>query len=82
MKRGKERKAHAYAVQSIRQLGRELTTGEWSPDNGALTTAEALTVIGLAMRTVVKLGVASGINAIDQALGEVLGEVSKRIGKR
>lgn len=78
----RKRKAHAYAVRAVRQLGRDLTSGEWSPDNGPLSTAEALTVIGLAMRTTVKLGVASGINAIDQALGEMLGEMGKRIGNR
>lgn len=81
MKRAMERKAHAYAVRAIRQLGRDLTSGDWSPDNGALTTGEALAVIGLAMRTVIRLGVAAGVNAIDQAIADVLADVGKRIGR-
>lgn len=74
-----QRKAHAYAVRAVRQLGRDLTSGDWSPDNGPLTTTEALAVIGMAMRTVLKLGVASTLNAIDNAIADVLADVTRRI---
>jgi hypothetical protein len=71
----RQRRAHAYAVHVLRTLGRELSSGDWSPDNGerdALHERDALIVMARAMATVAELGVASVINAVDDALTDAI----------
>lgn len=68
-----ERRARVYAVKALRKLGRDLTSGEWSGDEPMPLSAEqALAVMGRAMVVVVRLGVASAVNALDDALRDLL----------
>lgn len=72
MSRKQERAAHAYAVRALRRLGRDFTTGEWSESFGPLSAPDALRVMARAAGTVARLGVASVVNAIDEALADAL----------
>lgn len=70
MNRTTERLAHAYAVRTLRRLGRKLTSGEWGGD--PLSVNEAVTVIVRASAIVMRLGVDSVIGAAEDALDRMV----------
>lgn len=67
------RRAHAYALRSLRSLGRELMAGSWSRDAQPLSAEQAVAVMTRAMASCLKLGIASAVNALDDALRDLLG---------
>lgn len=79
MNRATQRLAHAYAVRALRKLGRKLTSGEWGGE--PLSVRESVTVIGDAMGTVFRLGIASVVDAaedaLDSAVRQLLGQVDE-----
>jgi hypothetical protein len=70
--REQRRLAHAYAVRALRQLGRELATGEWRPGAEPIPVPQAAVVIGRAFMATMELGISNVLDALDERLSQFL----------
>jgi hypothetical protein len=64
--------AHAYAVQQLRALGRELVDGSWSRAASPMTTAEAAVTMSQAMVHVFKSGLANVRDGLEELLADLI----------
>lgn len=64
--------AHAYAVQQLRALGRELVSGSWSRAAEAMTTAEAAVTMSQAMVHVFRSGLATVRDGLEELLADLI----------
>ncbi len=70
-----KRRAHAYAVRAMRQLGRELTSGMWMSNTGAMSALDAAAIMGRALATTLRLGIETVSDEVDVKLRELLDDV-------
>ncbi len=66
-----ERRAHAYAIKAIRELGRELQLGTWG--GGPVAVPRVAWILGSAFAQTMRLGFESLRDAFDDKLDELLG---------
>src|SRR5437868_12596493 len=64
--------AHAYAVQQLRALGRELVAGSWSRAAAPMTTAEAAVTMSQAMVHVFKSGLVFVRDGLEDVTGDLV----------
>lgn len=70
-----KRLGHAYAVQQLRKLGRELVAGSWSRAARPMTVPQAAVAMSRALVYVFDSGFAAVVDSIDDKLTELLADV-------